>query len=106
MKYLCNYVCNVSGKGYIVHPTLNSEYNECLEIEYLDNLHSHSYVSFEFYNKMSNQIFQRIPLEVSTTIFTKDKFGRWSANVKLIEELLDKETNCTRVSKTLEIKAT
>ena len=91
MKYLCNFTCTIDGKKYPLYQNYDSKHNEYLETIYKDNLYIQGYVKFEFYDKVSNELIQTIPLQVSTNIFNQMEFDRWSVSVKLLEEIIDKE---------------
>lgn len=91
MKYLCNFVCEIDGKKYPLYQKLDAGYNEYLETIYKDNLYIQGYVKFEFYDKVSNELVQTIPLEVSTSIFNQMEFDRWGVSAKLLEEIINKE---------------
>ena len=88
MKYLCNFTCTIDGQKY---PLYQKHYNEYLETIYKDNLYDNSHVDFEFYDRVSNDLIQTIPLQVSTSIFYQMEFDRWSLSVKMLEEIIDKE---------------
>ena len=91
MKYLCNFTCTIDGQKYPLYQKLDAGYNEYLETIYKDNLYDKLHVDFEFYDKVSNELIQTIPLQVSTSIFYQMEFDRWSVSVKLLEEIIDKE---------------
>ena len=93
MKYLCNFTCIIDGKKYPLYQKLETEanYQEYLETIYKDNLYIQGYVNFKFYDKVSNDLIQTIPLQVSTSIFNQMEFDRWVVSVKLLEEIIDKE---------------
>lgn len=93
MKYLCNFVCVIDGKKYPLYQKVETDanYQEYLETIYKDNLYNNSHVDFEFYDRVSNNLIQAIPLQVSTSIFYQMEFDRWSVSVKMLEEIIDKE---------------
>ena len=91
MKYLCNFTCTIDGQKYPLYQKRDRTYNEYLETIYKDNLYNHSHVDFEFYDKVSNDLIQTIPLQVSTSIFYQMEFDRWLVSVKMLEEIIDKE---------------
>ena len=68
----------------------------CSELEYLEttykgNLYDKKHVDFEFYDRISNDLIDTIPLQVSTSIFYQMEFDRWSGSVKMLEEIIEKE---------------
>ena len=91
MKYLCNFTCTIDGQKYPLYQKRDRTYNEYIETIYNDNLYNHSHVDFEFYDKVSNNLIQTIPLQVSTSIFYQMEFDRWAVSVKMLEEIIDKE---------------
>ena len=91
MKYLCNFTCTIDGQKYPLYQKRDRTYNEYIETIYNDNLYNHSHVDFEFYDKVSNDLIQTIPLQVSTSIFYQMEFDRWLVSVKMLEEIIDKE---------------
>ena len=91
MKYLCNFTCTIDGQKYPLYQKRDRTYNEYIETIYKDNLYNHSHVDFEFYDKVSNNLIQTIPLQVSTSIFYQMEFDRWLVSVKMLEEIIDKE---------------
>ena len=91
MKYLCNFVCVVDGQKYPLYQKLDAGYNEYLETIYKDNLYDKLHVDFEFYDKVSNNLIQTIPLQVSTSIFYRMEFDRWRVDVKFLEEIINME---------------
>ena len=91
MKYLCNFTCVIDEQKYPLYQKHDSNYDEYLETIYKDNLYDKQYVDFEFYDIVSNNLIQTIPLQVSTSIFNQMEFDRWSVSVKMLEEIIDKE---------------
>ena len=91
MKYLCNFTCTIDGQKYPLYQKRDRTYNEYIETIYKDNLYNNSHVDFEFYDKVSNDLIQTIPLQVSTSIFYQMEFDRWLVSVKMLEEIIDKE---------------
>ena len=91
MKYLCNFTCTIDGQKYPLYQKHDSSYNMYLETIYKDNLYDKLHVDFEFYDKVSNNLIQTIPLQVSTSIFYQMEFDRWIVSVKMLEEIIDKE---------------
>ena len=91
MKYLCNFTCEIDGQKYPLYQKLDAGYNEYLETIYKDNLYDKSHVDFEFYDKVSNNLIQTIPLQVSTGMFYRMEFDRWRVDVKFLEEIINKE---------------
>ena len=91
MKYLCNFTCTIDGQKYPLYQKLDAGYNEYLETIYKDNLYNNRHVDFMFYDKVSNNLIQTIPLQVSTSIFYQMEFDRWSVSVKLLEEIINME---------------
>lgn len=91
MKYLCNFVCVVDGQKYPLYQKHDSVYNMYLETIYKDNLYDKQHVDFKFYDRVSNDLIQTIPIQVSTSIFNQMEFDRWGVSVKLLEEIIDKE---------------
>ena len=91
MKYLCNFVCVVDGQKYPLYQKLDAGYNEYLETIYKDNLYDKLHVDFEFYDRVSNDLIDSIPLQVSTSIFNQMEFDRWSVSVKMLEKFIDME---------------
>ena len=91
MKYLCNFTCIVDGQKYPLYQKHDSNYDEYLETIYKDNLYIQEHVDFEFYDRVSNDLIQTIPLQVSTSIFNQMEFDRWLVNAELLEEIIDKE---------------
>ena len=91
MKYLCNFTCTIDGQKYPLYQKRDRTYNEYIETIYKDNLYNNSHVDFEFYDKVSNDLIQAIPLQISTSIFNQMEFDRWSVSVKMLEEIIDKE---------------
>ena len=91
MKYLCNFTCEIDGQKYPLYQKLDAGYNEYLETIYKDNLYDKSHVDFEFYDKVSNNLIQTIPLQVSTGMFYRMEFDRWGVDVKFLEEIINKE---------------
>ena len=91
MKYLCNFTCTIDGQKYPLYQKHDSSYNMYLETIYKDNLYDKLHVDFEFYDRVSNYLIQTIPLQVSTSIFNQMEFDRWRVDVKMLEEIIDKE---------------
>ena len=91
MKYLCNFTCTIEGQKYPLYQKFDASYNEYLETIYKDNLYNQGYVKFEFYDKVSNNLIQTIPLEISTSVFNQMEFDRWSVGVKFLEGIIDME---------------
>ena len=91
MKYLCSFTCTIGGQKYPLYQKLDAGYNEYLETIYKDNLYDKSHVDFEFYDKVSNNLIQTIPLQVSTSIFYRMEFDRWRVDVKFLEEIVNME---------------
>ena len=91
MKYLCNFTCTIDGQKYPLYQKLDAGYKEYLEIIYKDNLYDKQHVDFEFYDRVSNDLIQTIPLQVSTSIFNQMEFDRWRVDVKFLEEIINKE---------------
>lgn len=91
MKYLCNFECVIDGQKYPLYQKHDSSYNEYLETTYKGNLYDKKHVDFEFYDRISNDLIDTIPLQVSTMIFNQMEFGRWGVSVKMLEEIIEKE---------------
>lgn len=91
MKYLCNFTCTIDGQKYPLYQKRDRTYNEYIETIYKDNLYNKKHVDFEFYDKVSNDLIQTIPLQVSTSIFYQMEFDRWCVSVKMLEEIIDME---------------
>ena len=91
MKYLCNFTCTIDGQKYPLYQKRDRTYNEYIETIYKDNLYNNSHVDFEFYDKVSNELIQTIPLQVSTSVFNQMEFDRWAVSVKMLEEIIDME---------------
>lgn len=91
MKYLCNIECIIDGQKYPLYQKHDSNYNEYLEPSYKGNLYAKNHVDFEFYDRISNDLIDTIPLQVSTSVFCQMEFGRWGVSVKMLEEIIEKE---------------
>ena len=91
MKYLCNFTCVIDGQKYPLYQKRDSSYTEYLETIYKDNLYDKQHVDFEFYDRVSNDLIDSIPLQVSTSIFNQMEFNRWSVSVKMLEKFIDME---------------
>lgn len=71
-EYLCNYICSIDKQEYPIYLSSDNNNADCLKIDYKDNSQNHSYINCELYDKISNQLIQKIPIQVSTNISNKD----------------------------------
>lgn len=93
MKYLCNFTCVIDGQKYPLYQKVETDanYQEYSETIYKGNLYIQGHVNFEFYDRVSDNLIQAIPLQVSTSTFYQMEFNRWAISVKMLEEIIDKE---------------